>query len=103
MFSKSSFKRYRTTLKSSGFSMLEAVVVVGVLLALAVGGFIAYSNVTENAKRASVETAAASIYTAIQVAQSDGDPATIPGDIIRDYNNSQDKITVVIEGYTESP
>ena len=89
-----SLKKYRDNIKAGGFSMLEAVVVVGVLLALAVGGFIAYGKITENAKKASTEAAASSVYTAILAAGMDGDSETVPGDVITDYNNSQDVITV---------
>lgn len=89
-------KKYRALLKENGFSMLEAVVVVGVLLALAVGGFIAYGQITENAKKASVETAASSVYTAALAAKIDGDPATNTKKVQDDYNNSQDAITITI-------
>lgn len=91
-----SFEKYRSRLKEAGFSMLEAVVVVGVLLALAVSGFISYGLITENAKKASVETAAASVYTAAIAADIDGDPATNSQKVQDDYNNSQDTIKVVI-------
>lgn len=87
-------KNYRSNLKSAGFSMLEAVVVVGVLLALAVSGFIAYSNITQNAKKASVESAAASVYTAALAANMDGDSATTVGKVISDFNGSQTTIEV---------
>lgn len=36
-----------------GFSLIELVVAVGVLMALSVGGFLAYSGITENAKASS--------------------------------------------------
>lgn len=80
----------------TGFSMLEAVVVVGVLLALAVSGFFAYGPITENAKRAAVKSAATSVHTAVTVAIIDGDPTTIPDDVIKNWNNSNDKIKVKI-------
>lgn len=91
-------KKYGTNVKDAGFSMLEAVVVVGVLLALAVSGFIAYGSITENAKRASVESAAASVYTAVLAAEVDGDADTDPADVKTDYNDSQDAITVDVQG-----
>jgi type II secretory pathway pseudopilin PulG len=88
--------KYRALLKENGFSMLEAVVVVGVLLALAAGGFIAYDKITENAKTASVEAAASSVYTAALAAESDGDSATTSALVQGDFNNSQDAIKVTI-------
>lgn len=97
-----SLKKYRDNIKAGGFSMLEAVVVVGVLLALAVGGFIAYGKITENAKRASVESAASSVYTAVLAAEMDGDADTDPADVITDYNDSQEAITVDKQGANDT-
>jgi type II secretory pathway pseudopilin PulG len=57
-------KRIRRSLNArleTGFSMLEAVVVVGVLLALAVGGFLAYGPITQNAKIAKMKSAASEV------------------------------------------
>jgi type II secretory pathway pseudopilin PulG len=89
-------RKYGVRVKENGFSMLEAVVVVGVLLALAVGGFLAYGQITENAKKASVETAASSVYTAALAAESDGDSTTSSQKIQDAYNASQDTIKVTI-------
>lgn len=72
----------------TGFSMLEAVVVVGVLLALAAGGFFAYGPIITNAKTAAARTAASQVYTAVMVAQADGDPSTSANDIVNQYNSS---------------
>lgn len=80
----------------TGFSMLEAVVVVGVLLALAVGGFISYGTITESAKKAAVKSAASSVHTAVVVASVDGDPSTDPQDAIVAWNASTDQIEVEI-------
>lgn len=74
--------------------MLEAVVVVGVLLALAVGGFAAYGTVTENAKKAKIKSAASEVLTATRVASMDGDSATEPEEVIRTWNASNDQIRV---------
>lgn len=89
---------YRENVKANGFSMLEAVVVVGVLLALAVAGFIAYGQITDNAKKAAVESAASSVYTAAAASEMDGDPATTLTTVADDYNNSQSAIKVAITG-----
>lgn len=80
----------------SGFSMLEAVVVVGVLLALAVGGFFAYGPIAENAKIAKVKSAASEIHTGVLVSSMDGDSNTQPQDVIDSWNASTDKIKVEI-------
>jgi hypothetical protein len=76
--------------------MLEAVVVVGVLLALAVAGFFAYGPIAENAKIAKVKSAASETHTGVLVSSMDGDPNTKPEDVIRDWNASTDKIKVEI-------
>lgn len=80
----------------TGFTMLEAVVVVGVLLALAIGGFLSYGPITENAKIAKLKSTAAEVYTAAQASNADGDPSTNPQDIIDTYNASTNKIHVEI-------
>jgi type II secretory pathway pseudopilin PulG len=92
---------YRNTVLNkrleTGFSMLEAVVVVGVLLALAVGGFFAYGAITDNAKKAKVKTEASVLYTASSVANSDGDSTTDPLTTINTYNDSTDDFKAVIK------
>lgn len=80
----------------TGFSMLEAVVVVGVLLALAVTGFFAYGPITENAKMAKVRSAASEIHTGVLVASLDNDASTKPEDVIGAWNLSTDQIFVEI-------
>lgn len=83
-------------LLETGFSMLEAVVVVGVLLALAVTGFFAYGPITENARTAVVKSAASEIHTAALVASLDNDASTTPQGVIDAYNDSTNKIHVEI-------
>lgn len=80
----------------TGFSMLEAVVVVGVLLALAVTAFFAYGPITENAKNAKVKAAASEVHTAVVVASVDGDSTTKPQDVLDAWNDSTDEILVEI-------
>jgi surface protein len=80
----------------TGFSMLEAVVVVGVLLALAVGGFLSYGPIIENAKTASVKSAASQVLTAATVASLDGQSDTDPQDVISAWNESTERIEVKI-------
>lgn len=79
---------------STGFSMLEAVVVVGVLLALAVTGLFAYGPIVQNAKLAKLKSAASEVYTAATVYQVDGDPTTKPQDALNAWNASSTSIKV---------
>lgn len=97
----SAVKRKHTL--ETGFSMLEAVVVVGVLLALAVGGFFAYGPITQNAKLAKVKSAASQVHTAVLVSHIDGDPLTSPADVIAKFNASNDTIKVEILESTPTP
>lgn len=80
----------------TGFSMLEAVVVVGVLLALAIGGFVSYGAISENAKKAQTRSAASQVHTGVIVSTSDGDTETDPQKVIDEWNGSTDKIKVEI-------
>lgn len=93
---RSIVRRFTTYRLETGFSMLEAVVVVGVLLALAVGGFFAYGPIAENAKMAKVQASASEVHTGVLVASMDGDPATNPQDVIDTWNLSTTKIHVEI-------
>lgn len=87
------YTRDKTRLQT-GFSMLEAVVVVGVLLALAVGGMFAYGPIVENAKLAKLKSAASDVYTAATVYQIDGDPSTKPQDALDNFNATSTTIKV---------
>lgn len=87
-------KRLKIPELETGFSMLEAVVVVGVLLALVAGGFLAYGPITENAKIAKVKSTAAEVYTSAMAFHFDGDATTAPQDAIDNWNGSTDKIRV---------
>lgn len=87
----------------TGFSMLEAVVVVGVLLALAVGGFLSYGPIAENAKKAAAKSAASQIYTAVMVALSDGDPTTNATDIVDKYNGSDTEYLAELSAPADDP
>jgi hypothetical protein len=84
-------RRIRDYRLETGFSMLEAVVVVGVLLALAVGGFVAYGTISENAKRAAVKSAASQLHTGVVAANFDGVASTTPSNVISEWNASNDK------------
>jgi len=55
----------------NGFSLLELVVAIGILLVLTVGGLIGYSAITDNARSAAASSAASEVSTAVMVALSD--------------------------------
>lgn len=87
----------------TGFSMLEAVVVVGVLLALAISGFFAYGPITENAKNAAAKSAASQLYTAVMVALADGDPKTNSTAVVDQYNSSNSEYRAEIRAAGTAP
>lgn len=93
---RSIFHRRSKYRLETGFSMLEAVVVVGVLLALAVGGFLSYGPIIENAKMAKMKSAASEVLTAATVASLDGDSDTDPDGVMTAWNDSTNKIHVKI-------
>jgi type II secretory pathway pseudopilin PulG len=87
----------------TGFSMLEAVVVVGVLLAIAVGGFFAYGPIVTNAKVAKIKSIASEVYTAVAASVIDGDPSTSPQGVIDSFNATSPNIRFEIRSATETP
>lgn len=66
-------KARREAAKNDGFSLLELVVAVGILLVLTVGGLLAYNGITDNARQAAVESAASEIYTAAVAYEATGE------------------------------
>jgi len=88
-------KAYREEhMGEDGFSLLELVVAVGVLLALSVGGFLAYAGITDNAKQSAVESAAASVFAAAAAYEADGDSSTSAVQAANEYNESTADIQV---------
>lgn len=79
--------------------MLEAVVVVGVLLALAVSGFFAYGPIVKNANLAKVKTEVSAVFSAVNISMIDGDPTTTPKTVVDAYNGSSSIIKFsILEG-----
>lgn len=79
--------------KEDGFSLLELVVAVSIMLILAVVGFIAYQGLTDNAREAAVDSAANQVLTAaIAADNSPGTEQTV--DSVVDGYSNDDGITV---------
>jgi len=81
--------------EEGGFSLIDVVVTVAIIVALSVGGFIAYSGLVQNAKTAATEAAADQVYTASLVATNDGGIGDI-AKVQADYNASSKDIKVAI-------
>jgi len=76
--------------EEGGFSLIDVVVTVAIIVALSVGGFVSYSGIVNNAKAAATTSAADQVYTALAVNANDGGLA----DPIAAYNASSDAIKV---------
>lgn len=87
---------YRMSFNKNGFTMLDAMMTVCLILAVAVGGYLAYNEVIDNTNNASVESAAASVYAAALAAEADGDSETTSALVQKKFNDSQDAIEVTI-------
>lgn len=74
-----------------GFSLLEMVVAMGILIVLTVGGVLAYNGINQNAKEGATLAAAKSVHTAALAYDVDNDAATAYTDAADEYNNSQEK------------
>lgn len=77
-----------------GFSLIDVVITVAIVVALSVGGFIAYNGIVDNARQAAVEAAASQVYNAALVFESDGDMGTNACTAVDEYNASSDEIKV---------
>lgn len=72
---KEKIDEYLEEQNERGFSLLELVVAVGILLILSVGGLIAYRSLNDNAKTAQGHQIANDIYTSAVAARSFGEDA----------------------------
>lgn len=70
----------REAAKDAGFSLLELVVAVGILLVLTVGGLLAYNGITDNARDAAVQSAASEVYTSAAAYEADNKTDTVASD-----------------------
>ena len=80
-----------------GFSLVELVVVIGIIAVLSATGLVSYSSITNNAHKEATNLAASEVYLAVLAAENDGNSATDPEIVVKDYNKlrSQDtNITV---------
>lgn len=80
----------------SGFSLIDVVVTVAIIVAISVGGFIAYNGIVLNAKQGAVEFAATNVYRAAAAYENDGDDSTSACSAVREYNSSSEGIDVTL-------
>jgi len=80
--------------EEGGFSLIDVVVTVAIIVALSVGGFVAYSGIVDSAKSATTGSAADQVRTALVVADNDNDAATTHTTVIDGFNLSATGVTV---------
>jgi surface protein len=82
-------KKMEVTRAEDGFSLLEMVVAMGILIVLTVGGILSYNGVQQTAKDTAVESAAKAIHTAAKNYQNDNKSSTSAQRAADEYNASQ--------------
>lgn len=78
----------------SGFSLIDVVVTVAIIVALSVGGFIAYTGLVDQAKQGAVDYAASNVYQAALVYENDSNPDTDACYAVDEYNTTSTGIEV---------
>lgn len=78
----------------SGFSLVDVVVTVAIIVALSVGGFVSYNGLINNAKQGAVDYAASNVYKAALVYESDSNKNTNACNAVDQYNASGNGIKV---------
>ena len=80
-----------------GFSLIELVVAVGILAILSVVGLVSYAGITENARKAAVEAAAAEVYKGAVSYDMNGDSPDDYKKAAKEWMDSSDgSITIKI-------
>jgi len=87
-------KNWRESRSESGFSLIDVVVTVAIIVALSVGGFLAYNGIVANAKQGAVDYAASNVYKSAIVYENDSNDATDACFAVDEYNGSASGIEV---------
>lgn len=88
--------RREASKNEGGFSLIDVVITVAIIVALSVGGFVTYNGIVDNAKNAAVGAAADQVYTAAVIAENDG--GFTLAEVQSNYNDSSSGIAVEITG-----
>jgi type II secretory pathway pseudopilin PulG len=86
-------RRYRlaspdATSDEAGFSLIDVVVTVAIVIALSVGGFLGYQGLVSQAKQGAVDYAASNVWKSVSVYEQDGDPSTNACTAVDEYNQN---------------
>lgn len=87
-------KRLKSQRNERGFSLIDVVITVAVIVALSVGGFITYNGIVDNTKQGAVDYAASNTYKAALAYESDGMDGTDACSAVDEYNTSSTGIDV---------
>lgn len=77
-----------------GFSLIDVVVTVAIIVALSIGGFVGYGAIVNNAKQGAVDYAATNVYRSAVVFENDGDDSTNACTAVDRYNSTSEGIAV---------
>jgi len=77
-----------------GFSLIDVVVTVAIIVALSVGGFVSYSGIVNTAKQGAVDYAASNVYRSAVVYENDGNNDTNACSAVDEYNGNAEGIKV---------
>jgi Tfp pilus assembly protein PilE len=81
----------RAATDEAGFSLIDVVVTVAIIIALSVGGFLGYQGLVSQAKQGAVDYAASNVWNSVAVYEQDGDPTTTACTAIDEYNSNGEK------------
>ncbi|GAA2178887.1 hypothetical protein GCM10009847_10740 [Leucobacter tardus] len=82
--------------KEEGFTLIDVIVTIAIVIALAVGGFVSYGNLTDQAKRAVTEAAAQQVYDAANVFNHE--KSKTPTEASAEFNQRHEKVTTSVVG-----
>ena len=80
------WRKNRLYKNEQGFSLLELVVAVGIMLVLTVGGFAGFNSMMNNSRQAAVDNAVETQYNLAVSYYLDKNPQTEPNDAEKDWN-----------------
>lgn len=82
--------------KENGFTLIDVIVTIAIVLALAVGSFVSYGNLGDRAKQAVTEAAAQQVYDAAGVMLHE--KSRTPQEASSEFNQRHEKVTTTVTG-----
>lgn len=98
-------KTTKRDINDDGFSILDLVVAVSVLLILSLGGIMAYNSIQERARVAKAENVAEEVYNAAEGYSLDNDRSSNAYDAENQWEDTDDdsqlKVEVLVNGVSQ--